>query len=33
MTEYAKSLIRAIATMLEHSYHTNPCAHQFGGGL
>ena len=28
-----KALISALATMLEHSYHSNPCAHQFGGGL
>jgi hypothetical protein len=28
-----KALIRSLATMLEHSYHSNPCAHQFGGGL
>jgi hypothetical protein len=28
-----KALIRSLATMLEHSYHSNPCAHTFGGGL
>jgi hypothetical protein len=28
-----KALIRSLAIMLEHSYHLNPYAHQFGGGL
>lgn len=28
-----KALIRSLGTMLEHSYYSNPCAHQFGGGL
>lgn len=28
-----KALISALATMLEHSYHSNPRAHHFGGGL
>jgi len=28
-----KALIRAIATMLEHGYHSNPDAVQFGGVL
>lgn len=28
-----QSLIRSIATMLEHSYHSNPDAVQAGGGL
>lgn len=28
-----KTLIAAIAIMLEHSYHSNPNAVQFGGGL
>jgi len=28
-----KALISAISTMLEHSYHSNPNAVQFGVGL
>lgn len=28
-----QALISALATMLEHAYHSNPGAHQFGGGL
>lgn len=28
-----QALIRSLATMLEHSYHSNPDAVQAGGGL
>jgi len=28
-----QSLISALATMLEHGYHSEPLSMQFGGGL
>jgi hypothetical protein len=28
-----KALLSALATMLEHAYHSNPDAVQFGGAL
>jgi hypothetical protein len=28
-----QALISALATILEHAYHSNPGAHQFGGEL
>ena len=33
MTDLVKALIRAVAAMLDHCYHQNPEACQFGGGL
>lgn len=33
MSDFLKALIRSLATILEHSYHSNPDAVQAGGGM